>query len=128
MNREIGIDMYTLICIKWITNKNLLYKKIKFKKKKKTQGKIQRTFCQGGDEEVETKLTTEETRIREGQKSAMARLTQRTGPRAKAEQDQEALAWNPVRLKTKMAKSHISCLEVLSSHKSVNTIPSLWQF
>ena len=36
MNWEIGIDMYTLICIKWITNKNLLYKKInriKFKKK-----------------------------------------------------------------------------------------------
>ena len=35
---EIGIDMYTLICIKWITNKNLLYKKIykiKFKKKEK---------------------------------------------------------------------------------------------
>ena len=38
MNWEIGIDMYTLICIKWMTNKNLLYKKInkiKFKKKKK---------------------------------------------------------------------------------------------
>ena len=37
MNWEIGIDMYTLICTKWITNKNLLYKKInkilKFKKK-----------------------------------------------------------------------------------------------
>ena len=36
MNWEIGIDMYTLIYIKWITNKNLLYKKInkiKFKKK-----------------------------------------------------------------------------------------------
>ena len=36
MNCEIGIDMYTLICIKWVTNKNLLYKKInkiKFKKK-----------------------------------------------------------------------------------------------
>ena len=37
MNWEIGIDIYTLICIKWITNKNLLYKKIskilKFKKK-----------------------------------------------------------------------------------------------
>ena len=36
MNREIGIDMYTLMCIKWMTNKNLLYKKInkiqKFKK------------------------------------------------------------------------------------------------
>ena len=28
MNLEIGIDIYTLICIKWITNKNLLYKKI----------------------------------------------------------------------------------------------------
>ena len=38
MNWEIGIDMYTLICIKWITNKNLLYKKInkiKFKIKKR---------------------------------------------------------------------------------------------
>ena len=37
MNWEIGIDMYTLICIKQMTNKNLLYKKIneiKFKKKK----------------------------------------------------------------------------------------------
>ena len=29
MNWEIGIDMYTLICIKQIINKNLLYKKIK---------------------------------------------------------------------------------------------------
>ena len=27
MNWEIGIDVYTPICIKWITNKNLLYKK-----------------------------------------------------------------------------------------------------
>ena len=27
MNWEIGIDIYTLICIKEITNKNLLYKK-----------------------------------------------------------------------------------------------------
>ena len=36
MNWEIDIDIYTPICIKWITNKNLLYKKIskiKFKKK-----------------------------------------------------------------------------------------------
>ena len=33
MNWEIGIDMYTLICIKWITNKNVLYKKIKKKLK-----------------------------------------------------------------------------------------------
>ena len=43
INWDIGIDIYTLTCIKWITNKNLLYKKInkvKFKnskKKKKTQ-------------------------------------------------------------------------------------------
>ena len=29
MNWEIGIDMYTLICIKWMTNKNLLYKEKK---------------------------------------------------------------------------------------------------
>ena len=28
MNWEIGIDMYTLMCIKRMTNKNLLYKKI----------------------------------------------------------------------------------------------------
>ena len=27
MNWEIGIDIYTLICIKWITNENLQYKK-----------------------------------------------------------------------------------------------------
>ena len=37
LNWEIGIDIHTLICIKWITNKKLLYKKInkiqKFKKK-----------------------------------------------------------------------------------------------
>ena len=30
VNWETGIDIYTLMCIKWITNKNLLYKKIKF--------------------------------------------------------------------------------------------------
>ena len=35
MNWEIGIDMYTLLCIKWMSNKKLLYKKIKEKKKKK---------------------------------------------------------------------------------------------
>ena len=29
MNWEIGIDIYTLMCIKQITNKNLLYKKYK---------------------------------------------------------------------------------------------------
>ena len=30
MNWAIGIDTYTLICIKQITNKNLLYKKINY--------------------------------------------------------------------------------------------------
>ena len=37
MNWEIGIDMYTPMCMKWMTNKNLLYKKINknLKKKKK---------------------------------------------------------------------------------------------
>ena len=38
MNRAIGIDMYTLVCIKLMTNKDLLYKKInkiKFKNFKK---------------------------------------------------------------------------------------------
>ena len=34
MNWEIGIDMYTLMCIKWMTNKNLLCKKINKKEKK----------------------------------------------------------------------------------------------
>ena len=29
MNWEIGIDMVILMCIKWMTNKNLLYKKVK---------------------------------------------------------------------------------------------------
>ena len=29
LNWEIGIDMYTLMCIKLMTNKNLLYKKKK---------------------------------------------------------------------------------------------------
>ena len=38
MNWAIGIDMYTLMCIKLMTNKDLLYKKnkIKFKNLKKT--------------------------------------------------------------------------------------------
>ena len=42
MNWEIGIDMYTLMCIKLLTNKNLLYKnkiqKLKKKKKRKKEG------------------------------------------------------------------------------------------
>ena len=40
MNWEIGVDMYTLTCIKWITNKNLLYKEInKIQKLNKIQKK-----------------------------------------------------------------------------------------
>ena len=36
INWDIGIDIYTLICIEWISNKNLLYKKInKIQKSKK---------------------------------------------------------------------------------------------
>ena len=35
MNWEIGIGIYTLICIKQITYNNLLYKKIVLKKKRK---------------------------------------------------------------------------------------------
>ena len=37
--------MYTLLCIKWMTNKNLLYKKInkiKFKKKERETGRTQK--------------------------------------------------------------------------------------
>ena len=34
MNWAIEIDVYTLMCIKWMTNKNLLYKKKKKKRKK----------------------------------------------------------------------------------------------
>ena len=34
MNWEIGIDMYTLMCIKLMTYKDLLYKKIKKRKEK----------------------------------------------------------------------------------------------
>ena len=48
MNWETGIDIYTLICIKWTTNKNLLYKKInkiqKFKQNKKKESACQ---CRG---------------------------------------------------------------------------------
>ena len=47
MNWAIGIDMYTLMCIKMMTNKNLLYKKInKIKKlKKNNRSYIYRVFA-----------------------------------------------------------------------------------
>ena len=45
MNWAIGIDMYTLICIKLMTNKNLLYKKInKIKLKNLKKRKLQYAF------------------------------------------------------------------------------------
>ena len=44
MNWEIGTDMYTLICVKWITSKNLLNKKInKIKFKNSNQIKSNKT-------------------------------------------------------------------------------------
>ena len=39
MNWEIGIDMYTLICIQWITNKNLQYKNINKEEEKEKNKK-----------------------------------------------------------------------------------------
>ena len=53
MNWEIGIDIYTLICIKWITNKNLLYKKInkiQFKNSKKIKKKANVSEVYKGNE------------------------------------------------------------------------------
>ena len=52
MNWEIGIDMYTLMCIKLMTNENLLYKKInkiKFKNSKKKSRKLMRIYCSTGN-------------------------------------------------------------------------------
>ena len=48
MNWKIGVDIHTLICIKWITSKNLLHKKNKIqnlkkkKKKKRTEDQNRR--------------------------------------------------------------------------------------
>ena len=51
LNWAIGIDMYTLMCIKLMTNKNLLYKKInkiqKFKNKKTTNAKLSLGYLYG---------------------------------------------------------------------------------
>ena len=40
MNWETGVDIYTLICIKWITDENLLYKKNEILKLKKKQSPL----------------------------------------------------------------------------------------
>ena len=52
MNWDIGIDIYTLICIKWIANKSLMYKKIskiKFKNSKKISKKnLKKLHVYGG--------------------------------------------------------------------------------
>ena len=48
LNWAIGIDMYTLMCIKLMTDKNLLYKKIntiKFKNQKKNLKKPNKSIC-----------------------------------------------------------------------------------
>ena len=46
MNWEIGIDMYTVMCIKWMNNKNLLYKKInKIQKNKRVYICITDSLC-----------------------------------------------------------------------------------
>ena len=45
MNWEIGIDMYTLMCIKLMTNKNLLYKKVNKIKFKNLKKKVVETVC-----------------------------------------------------------------------------------
>ena len=45
MNWAIGTDMYALMCIKWMTNKNLLYKKInKIQKKSHFFSALQKHF------------------------------------------------------------------------------------
>ena len=46
MNREIGIDIYTLICIKQMTNKNLQYKKTN-KQKQTTNTKLSLGYLYG---------------------------------------------------------------------------------
>ena len=46
LNWAIGIDMYTLICIKLMTNKNLQYKKTT-KKKKSTNTKLSLGYLYG---------------------------------------------------------------------------------
>ena len=55
MNWAIGIDMYTLMCIKWMTNKKLLYRKytyILFKSPKEKPKKLSLpgTMVEVGDE------------------------------------------------------------------------------
>ena len=53
MNWEIGIDIYTLIGIKWITNKNLLYKKINKIKFKNSKQRSSNTKLLSGIKEEE---------------------------------------------------------------------------
>ena len=46
LNWTIGIDMYTLMCVKFMTNKNLLYKKINKIKLENLKKKKVVTKCQ----------------------------------------------------------------------------------
>ena len=47
MNWAIGIDMYTLMCIKLMTNKNLLYKKTNKQTKPTTNTKLSLGYLYG---------------------------------------------------------------------------------
>ena len=47
MNWAIGIDMYTLMCIKLMTNKNLQYKKTNQQTKKTTNTKVSLGYLYG---------------------------------------------------------------------------------
>ena len=47
LNWAIGIDMYTLMCIKLMTNKNLQYKKTNKQKKKTTNTKLSLGYLYG---------------------------------------------------------------------------------
>ena len=53
MNWEIGIDMHTLMCIKLMTNKNLLYKKKKKEREREVEQRKKRG--QAGKERNQTK-------------------------------------------------------------------------
>ena len=53
LNWEIGVDIYTPIYIKWITNKNLLYKKINKIKFKNSKQRSSNTKLLSGIKEEE---------------------------------------------------------------------------
>ena len=56
MNWVIGIDMYTLMCIKLMTNKNLLYTKINKIKRKKRKRISNSLWCTTSIETLKAKI------------------------------------------------------------------------